>query len=308
VDAIKEVVSVSIGSSRRDHEVEIDLFGETFRIRREGTDGDMAKAVERFRELDGKVAAFGLGGIDLFLSAVGRDYYLRDAKRFRDAAKVTPILDGTGLKGAVEADVVRFMREDLGLDLAGKRVLSTSALDRSGMTEAFYDAGCKVTAGDLLYALGIDIMIHDRATLHRVIRTIAPIAVQLPITWLYDAEADHTTEVKGATKHAHLYHDNDIIAGDYKWVRKWMPEDMSGKWVISNTTTAEDVEFLRARGVELLITSTPRLEGRSFGTNVIEATMVALDGGSGRLSGDRYLELLRSVGFTPDVQWLQRDA
>ena len=74
----------------------------------------------RLRELDGKVDAFGLGGIDLFLHAAGRDYYFRDAKRFRDAVQGTPLLDGTGLKGAVEADVVRFMREDLGLDARGQ--------------------------------------------------------------------------------------------------------------------------------------------------------------------------------------------
>jgi len=76
--------------------------------------------------------------------------------------------------------------------------------------------------------------------------------------------------------------------------------------VVTNTTTTEDVEFLRAHGVELLITSTPRLEGRSFGTNVIEATMVALDGASSSLTPARYLELLQSTGFTPDVMWLQR--
>jgi len=306
VDAIKEVVSVSIGSSKRDHEVVVELFGEQFRIRREGTDGDMDRAVARFKELDGKIAAFGLGGIDLFLSAAGRDYHFRDAKRFREAVKVTPILDGTGLKGAVEADVVRFMREDLGLALEGKRVLVTSAVDRWGMTEGFYDAGCAVTAADLLYALGIDIMLRDRRTLERVVRLIAPIAVMLPFSWLYEAEADHETEVEAQSKHSTLYHDADIIAGDYKYVRKYMPHDMSGKWIVTNTTTAEDVEFCRSRGVELLITSTPRLEGRSFGTNVIEATMVALDGAQGRLAPARYMELLRGVGFTPDVQWLQR--
>jgi hypothetical protein len=54
------------------------------------------------------------------------------------------------------------------------------------------------------------------------------------------------------------------------------------------------------------VTSTPRLEGRSFGTNVIEATLVAFDGAKSRLSGERYLELMRSVGFKPDVIWLQR--
>ncbi len=305
MDAIKEVVSVSIGSSKRDHEVEVVLFGEEFRIRREGTDGDMDRAVARFRELDGHVDAFGLGGIDLFLSAAGRDYHFRDGKRFRDAVKVTPLLDGTGLKGAVEADVVRHLAEDLGLELEGKRVLMTSAVDRWGMTDAFYKAGCLVTSADLLYALGIDVMLHDQRTLERVIHVIAPIAVVLPFAWLYEAEADHETAVSADSTHAALYRDADIIAGDYKYVRKWMPRDMSGKWVVTNTTTAQDVEFLRSRGVELLVTSTPRLEGRSFGTNVIEATLVALEGAPGRLAPERYMELLVETGFAPDVQWLQ---
>jgi hypothetical protein len=305
VDAIKEVVGVSTGSSKRDHSVEIELFGETFRIRREGTDGDMDRAYERLRELDGTVDAFGMGGIDLFLTAAGRDYHFREAKRFTRAVSKTPLLDGTGLKGAVEGDIPRFMRDELGLELKGKRVLITSAVDRWGLADGFYRAGCEMTYADLLYALGIDIMIHDRRTLERVIHVIAPIAVQLPFAWLYDAEANHETEVLSTSKHSELLRDADIVAGDYKYVRKYMPADMSGKWIVTNTTTAEDVEFLRGTGVELLITSTPRLEGRSFGTNVIEATMVALDGAKGRLPGERYMELLKSVGFKPDVQWLQ---
>jgi len=298
-------VSVSIGSSKRDHTVEVELFGEKFRIRREGTDGDMDKAAARLRELDGTVDAFGLGGIDLFLHAADRDYYFRDAKRFREAVRSTPIVDGSGLKGAVEASVVAHMRDELGLRLEGKRVLVTSAVDRWGMAMGFADAGCEMTYGDLLYALGVPVMIHKRSTLVRVVHAIAPIAVQLPFKWLYETEADDTTEVKSESRHAELYRDADVIAGDYKYVRRYMLDDMSGKWVVTNTTTAEDVEFMRQKGVELLVTSTPRLEGRSFGTNVIEATMVALDGAKTSLTPSRYLELLRSTGFTPDVEWLQ---
>jgi hypothetical protein len=305
VDAIKEVVSVSIGSSKRDHEVEVELFGTAFRIRREGTDGDYEAAEARFRELDGKVDAFGLGGIDLFLHAAGKDYYLREGKRFSRAVSKTPIVDGTGLKGAVEASVVSHMQNGLGLDLKGKRVLITSAVDRWGMSMAFADAGCEMSYGDLLYALDVPIIMHSKRTLVNVIKLITPIAMQLPIAWLYPAEADHETAVQTESKHADLYRQADIIAGDYKWVRKFMPNDMSGKWVVTNTTTAEDMEFLRDCGVELLITSTPRLEGRTFGTNVIEATMVALDGATHSLAPERYLELLTQTGFTPDVQWLQ---
>lgn len=302
--AIKEVLGVSIGSRKRDHEVVLELLGETVRVRREGTDGDMDAAVRRLQALDGKVDAFGLGGIDLFLRAAGRDYYFRDAMRFKHAVSVTPILDGSGLKGAVEADVVRFMRDDLGLDLAGKRVLMTSAVDRWGMAEAFYDAGCEMTCADMLYALGIDIMLHDRRTTERFIHALMPLVRQMPFKWLYPAEADHTSEIDA--KHPALYENADIIAGDYKYVRKWMPADMSGKWVVTNTTTAEDVDFLTARGVELLVTSTPRLEGRSFGTNVIEATLVAVTGAKQALTTAEYTDLLARVGFRPDARWLQR--
>lgn len=303
---IKEVVSVSIGSSKRDHTVEIELKGERFVIRREGTDGDMDRAVARIRELDGRVACFGLGGLDLWMIAAGRKYHFRDGKRFAKAAVATPIVGGGGLKGAVEADVVRMMREDLGLDLAGRKTLVTSAVDRWGLAMALDEAGCEMTYGDLVYALDIPIVIHGRKALERLVHAIMPLAVQLPFQFLYPSASDHTAVAETDTRHSRLIAEAEIVAGDYKYVQKYMPDDMSGKWILTNTTTAEDVEVMRDRGVELLITTTPRLNGRSFGTNVIEATMIALEGAQGALEPERYLELLRETGFTPDVQWLQR--
>lgn len=286
--------------------MEIDLLGERFSVRREGTDGDMDAAAARLRELDGHVDAFGLGGIDLFLNAAGRRYHFRDARRFARAVTATPLVDGSGLKGVVEGDVVRYLAEDLGLELHGKRVLVTNAVDRWGMAEAFFSAGCEMTCGDLLWGLGIDVMIHDERSLTRLVRTLMPVVSQLPFSWLYPSETDSSTAVESESKHARLYREADIVAGDFKYVRKWLPEDMRGKWVVTNTTTAEDVEFLRRRGVDLLVTSTPRHDGRSFGANVMEAVLVAYEGASGPLEPQRYLELMRTIGLTPDVQWLQR--
>ena len=62
---MKHAVSVSIGSSRRDKRVEITLLDEQIIIERIGTDGDMDKAANLYRELDGNVDAFGVGGADL---------------------------------------------------------------------------------------------------------------------------------------------------------------------------------------------------------------------------------------------------
>ena len=49
-----EITSVSIGSSKRDHEFTTSLLGDMFHVKRIGTDGDKMKAIQLIRELDGK--------------------------------------------------------------------------------------------------------------------------------------------------------------------------------------------------------------------------------------------------------------
>jgi hypothetical protein len=129
----------------------------------------------------------------------------------------------------------------------------------------------------------------------------------LPFSVLYPVGSEQDKAPKRNERAEKLYEWADIIAWDWQYVKKFMPADMRGKWIITNTTTPTDVELARERGVDLMVTSTPRLNGRSFGTNVIEATMVALKGADGELSPREYQELLAQVGFKPDVLWLQRE-
>ncbi len=296
-------MSVSIGSSKRDHSVEIELLGERVQISREGTDGDQDKALARIKELDGTIDAFGLGGFDLYLWAAGKRYTIREAKNVAAAAVKTPILDGSGLKNSLERDAIAYLRDDLGLELAGKRVLMTAAVDRFGMAEALHEAGCEITFGDLIFGLGIPYPIRTWRQFVIIARILLPIVVLLPFDIIYPTGSEQEKEPD--PKYARYYHDADIIAGDYLFVRKYMPEDMAGKWVLTNTTTPSDVEDLRSRGVELLVTTTPRIQGRTFGTNVMEATMVALKGASGPLTPEEYMDMIRQLGFRPDVQLLQ---
>ena len=57
---MKRAVSISIGSSKRNKAVETTLLGEKVSIERIGTDGDMEAAALKYKELDGKVDAFGV--------------------------------------------------------------------------------------------------------------------------------------------------------------------------------------------------------------------------------------------------------
>jgi hypothetical protein len=83
-----------------------------------------------------------------------------------------------------------------------------------------------------------------------------------------------------------------------------MPDDMKGKVVVTNTTTVQDVELFKKCGVKYLVTTTPVFDGRSFGTNMMEAALVAISGKNRPLTWAEYNELLDKLGFEPQLQEL----
>jgi hypothetical protein len=66
----------------------------------------------------------------------------------------------------------------------------------------------------------------------------------------------------------------------------------------------EDVELFRQAGVKYLVTSTPVLDGRSFGTNMMEAALIAAAGKGRKLTHAELKEMLAQLGFQPQLQEL----
>ena len=300
---MKRVVSVSLGSSKRDHKVEAEFLGEKFVIERIGTDGDMQRAIQMIRELDGKVDAFGMGGIDLYLVAGNRRYALREAKKIAAAAKKTPIVDGSGLKNTLERRVIEYLQHELGWNFKDRRALVVSGVDRFGIAEALWNAGCKTTYGDLIFAMGIPIPIRSLSTLRILAYTFLPVLSQLPFKYLYPTGKKQETVT---SKYDNYYHDNEIIAGDFHFIRKYMPPELPDKMIITNTVTKDDLELLRERGVKVLVTTTPEMEGRSFGTNVMEGVLISLLGKKvDEVTPEDYSRLLEQLQFKPRIVYLQ---
>jgi hypothetical protein len=302
---MKQVVSVSLGSSKRDHKVEAEFLGEKFVIERIGTDGDMQRAIQMIRELDGKVDAFGMGGIDLYVVAGNRRYALREAKKIAAAAQLTPIVDGSGLKNTLERRVINYLQQELKWNFQGKHVLVVSGVDRFGIAEALWNAGCKTTYGDLIFALGIPIPVHRLSTLRFIAHTLLPVLSQLPFKYLYPTGKKQETV---NTKYKYYYQHNDIIAGDFHFIRKYMPPELPGKIIITNTVTKDDLELLRERGVRVLVTTTPEMQGRSFGTNVLEGVLISLLGkGVDEVQPEDYNGLLDRLQLKPRIVYLQEE-
>ncbi|MCU0485729.1 MAG: hypothetical protein MUC85_06410 [Anaerolineales bacterium] len=299
---MKRAVSISIGSSRRNKAVEIDLLGETVRIERIGTDGDMEKAAQMYRELDGQVDAFGVGGADLGVMVDEKWYPLYSVNKMVRFVKQTPLVDGTGLKTTLEIRSAPTLEKLVPSEqLQPRRALVPVGVDRWGMGKSFLDAGYECIFGDLLFGLGIPIVVRTAPQLKLVAALMMPIAGRLPFEWVYPTGKKQEERKPKGVKY---YQWAKVIAGDCHYVRRHMPEQMQGKIIVTNTTTPEDVAIFKAAGIKYLLTTTPVLDGRSFGTNMMEAALVAAAGKGRVLTHAELNEMINLLHLEPSLQEL----
>ncbi len=295
---MKTAVSVSLGSSKRDKKVDIELLGEKVQLERRGTDGDIAKATALFTELDGKVDVLSVGGIDLWAQMGEKRYKISAAHKLVKHVKQTPIVDGSGLKNTLERHVVHAMIEQMGDRYASGRVLITMGVDRYGMTLAFVEQNYELAFGDLMFGLGIPLPLRSFTSFKIVAGLMAGPATKLPISVIYPT-GDKQDEI--VPKFGKWYQWATVIAGDCHYIKRHMPDDLAGKVIVTNTTTPEDMEMFRQRGVTHVVTSTPVLDGRSFGTNMMEAALTAVANKGRPLTHPELNQMIKELALQPTI-------
>jgi hypothetical protein len=294
---MKRAVSISLGSSKRDKSVTIRLGGEEILVERIGMDGDIQRAHQLYLDLDGKVDAFGVGGVDLYLRLDDREYPLWAALKLVEGVKITPLVDGRGLKHTLERRVFELAKKDLGEDLHFKQAFVPVAIDRIGLAQAVAEVSDKIVLGDLMVALGVPLPIYGIPAFKRVARFMLPIVSYFPMSMIFYGSGGAEQQ----PKYSKFFESSDLLAGDYLFMRKYMPEDISGKTILTNTTTDENIELLRQRGAKMVITTTPRYEGRSFGTNMMEAAITAYASKGRPLTDSELNVLIDELELKPTV-------
>jgi hypothetical protein len=264
----------------------------------------MEAAAIKYKELDGKVDAFGVGGADLGLMVDDKWYRLYSVEKMVRFIKETPVVDGTGLKNTLERKAAPFVEAKLGDYIqkhGGKKAFVMTGVDRWGLAHGVVEAGYECTFGDFMFSLGMNIPLHTEKQIKTLASILMPIAGRLPFEWVYPT-GEKQEERK--PKYPKWFQWATVVAGDCLYIKRYMPDDMQGKVVVTNTTTPQDVELFRKCGVKYLVTTTPILDGRSFGTNMMESALIALSGKKRALTRDEYEEILTKLGFEPSLQEL----
>lgn len=300
---MKRVVSVSLGTSKRDKKHELDILGEHFVIERIGTDGDMQKFAQMFTDLDGKVDALGVGGADINVVVDNKKYAFKEILKLVAGATKTPVVDGGGLKHTLERETILALQKEGVIDFSKKHVLLVSAVDRFGMAQALTKVGAKTTFGDLMFGIGIPIPIRTYTGVRRLGSIVLPLITRLPFKWFYPTGEK---QEKRTPKYPKVFAEADIIAGDWHYIRRYAPDNLKGKTIITQTLRKADLDMLREAGAEQAITTTPLMGGETFATNVMEGVVVALLGKRPEeLTEQDYLSVLKKLDWKPNVIKLQ---
>lgn len=295
----QRAISVSLGSSTRDKRVDLTLGGVSVRLEREGVDGDPRKARARFAELDGNVAALGVGGFELGVRPDTREYSLRAGQSLIGSIARTPVVDGRALRWIIERNIFHRLETKLP---RFKRAFMVSGTDRFAMAQCVAAHADEVLYGDFMFTFGLPIPLRSLESLRRAATWVLPMARWLPARVLYPTGASQERIVPRYEKH---FAAADLIAGDFHYIRRHLPDDLRDKTVLTNTTTEADVELLRGRGARALITTTPRVDGRSFGTNMIEAALTARAGFGRTLTDDELSVAVKECDLRPHYLELQ---
>ena len=305
---MKRAVSISLGSSSRNKSVDINLLGETIRMERIGTDGDMQKATDLYTELDGKVDAFGVGGALLGIMVGNKWTPMYSVQSLIKNVRQTPVVDGTGLKMTLEKKVASVINNSLPGYVKEKKAFVAVALDRWGSAEAFMNDGYECVFGDLMFALGLGLPVRKRSTLINLANMLLPVLNRLPFSLLYPTGEKQNQR---QPRFSEFFEWATVVAGDCHYLWRHMPERLPDRVIVTNTTTPADQDFFRSAGIKNLITTTPIIDGRSFGTNMIEAAILAALGRKDPVDYARpgnYFnlmeEMLEKIPLTPQVKEL----
>jgi predicted amino acid dehydrogenase len=304
---MKKILVLHLGD---DEETTTTSFlDQAFEIHRLGTGGDPDRAGALIAQYDGKVDAIALEGFaaQLKLGTESRVHAIGAA--LKAATAHTPIVDGSGVRDGLERWAVMLAdRAQPGI-FAEKIILMTPGLNHAGLIDELNKHSRTIRYADpfVFFNLPNFPLVGSRQTLEQ--------AAGLTLDRLHDAPFRRLHPLAG-TPHAHRpespFHSADILAGDIGAIRRYAPALLERKTIVVEYATATDLEDLRERGVSIVVTLMPSLNGKGevgqWSAAAIEAVFAALrPDPTVPLSEDTYLDLMANLDWTPAIRYLRPD-
>lgn len=297
---MKEIVSISLGPARDDYELEAELRGARFRIRRFGTEGDEALALAMLRNYQLEADAIGIGRVRDHARFLVRRVIDERTARLEAAVTEAPVTTGARLREVVSEWGLRHVENTLGPIFDNARVLFVSGMDAHRLAEVMSERTPNLAFADAVHELGVPKLLTSLRALELYAAGKGRIHAHVPPRALEASEAlaarfrDHV--MRRALAHA------SVVVARVEQLAPYSLEELAGKVVLTSAVSDHDLESFRERGVELVVDLSAQALPRVVGMNVLEAMILAaLDKRADELLDDELLEILDELGAVPRI-------
>lgn len=307
---MKQVISISLGSSANDYEFQTQFLGQKFKIKRIGTNGDYDKAVDLLVQLDGEADAFGLGSVKLptpnkNLTLINMASSFLDFVK-DDSAKIaklrsrlkTPVTTGDHLIGVAHEWAIRSLQFEHKGYFSNARVLFLSGMSNYRMAKVMSEFTENLSFADPVIENGISKLLNSFRDLDLYAKGLHDVLKWVPSKRLTSSALPikkwNKYILRKAMQKAHI-----IVVpylNFYDYLEDCTLEELGGKTIITSTAYDDRVEFLKNQGVDVIIDTTPKMVKRVVGVNVLEALVIAALGKKQhQITDEEMLELMSST-------------
>ena len=293
---MKNVIGVSLGARQHDFEIRTQLLGQTLRVRRLGTDGDLVEARRLLSHWDAHADAIGLG---LAKDSGGRLIGGGDkppVARLRALVKRAPFSNGARLADIVLEWAVRHAQSTLGHYFDNARVLFFSGLSHQKLALSMAEYTSNLHFADPVLQLGSPKLLTSLDALGLYASGMHYVAEWVPRRLLSGPLLEQWARyVLGrAVRHA------TVVVAPVHELDGFGLEELAGKTIVTHTVNDARLAAFKDKGVHLVIDGSPMVQGHAIDPSLFDAMLLAASGRhGGDLQDDDYLEILSAEGMQP---------
>jgi len=305
---MKKIVSISLGSSKRNYEFSTQFLGVDFHVQRFGTDGNVEQAANLMREWDKKAHVIGLGDVKFPYSIGSNRMVRKDTETLIDVGKNlhTPVTIGNALRRVAYEWSLRHVNYQLGKGnyFSNARVLFMSGMFSYNLSKVMAEYTPNLVFADPLIEKGIPNLLKSIRDLEKYALGIHQVVQWIPLK----AITSRLAPLQGIDKYLfrRAVKEAQVIVVPYQgfnqYIQNFFVDELRGKIVVTSTVYDDRVQLLKERGVEIIIDTTPKILKHVVAVNVLEAMiMAALDRSLDEITDDDLLEIVSEQRMDPRV-------
>ena len=293
---MKKVVTVTLGSSKKDFEFKTKFLGQEFSVQRMGADRDSGKAWELMRRQQANADAIALSDMVDHYHVGLRTVVNKESQRLMQVVTRVPVTTGASLRRLLQVRAVRYVQKELGHYFNNNLVLFLSGMRNYDMAVALSDYTKNLSFADPVFQAGSPLLLSslDQLELYAKGKELIPNIV--PGKFLKSVLSTVKNKIV-----ANAVGKSHVIVGTFREIQAVASGgNLEGKTLITSAVDDEALAFFTKHKVNLVVDVSPKLFDKVVGISTITAMILAATGKpEAELSDHDFEEIINELDIKP---------